>query len=86
MNQAQSETQPTITIPLEGYELLKAEHAFLKTELAELKRLIFGSKSERFIPTASQQTALFESPSEQSSEEGSTVDISYKRKVVKAEK
>lgn len=84
MSQARLDSKPTITIPLEEYELLKAEHAFLKTELAELKRLIFGSKSERFIPADSQQTALFDEST--TCEEGTTVEINYKRKAAKTEK
>jgi len=36
------------------------EIAHLEQQLAELKRLIFGSKSERFVATSSEQLALFE--------------------------
>lgn len=32
---------------------LKAEIAFLKNELAQLRRMIFGAKSERFVPSVS---------------------------------
>ena len=40
---------------------VKNDNLFLKTELAQLKRMIFGSKSERFLPLqdANQQTLLF---------------------------
>lgn len=40
--------------------LLRQEITFLKEELAQLKRLIFGSKKERFIPADSNQQSLFE--------------------------
>jgi transposase len=40
--------------------LLRQEIAFLKEELAQLKRLIFGSKKERFIPAHSDQQSLFD--------------------------
>ena len=43
------------TIPLSAYQKLEAENITLKQELAWLKRQMFGSKSERFIPNADQQ-------------------------------
>lgn len=39
---------------------LRAENADLKCQLAELQRLIFGRKSERFIPTDHAQASLFD--------------------------
>ena len=33
------------------YEQAQSENAFLKHELAQLKKMIFGSKHERFVPT-----------------------------------
>lgn len=38
-----------INIPVSEYEGLKSEITLLKYQLAELKRLIFGAKSERFL-------------------------------------
>lgn len=57
--------------------LLRQENAFLKEELAQLKRMIFGSKKERFIPADNTQQSLFEmeDPEESSEEE----QISYTR-------
>lgn len=49
----------TITIPIAEYERLLSEQAFLKQQLADLKRMIFGSKSERFIPTDEAQLNMF---------------------------
>jgi len=76
--------QQTITISLEEYQQLtelKSRFEFLKQELAELKRLIFGSKRERFIPSSSDsgQCSLFELPETEEllqTEE----EITYKRK------
>ncbi len=39
------------TVPLQEYEQLKWALEELKQENKELKRLIFGSKRERFVPT-----------------------------------
>lgn len=44
--------------------ILRQENACLKEELAQLRRLIFGSKKERFIPSDSAQTSLFDEPEE----------------------
>lgn len=39
---------------------MRRENAYLKQELAELKRLIFGKKSERFVAPDPNQTSLFD--------------------------
>jgi transposase len=39
------------TVPLSDYQKLESENAALKQRLAELQRLIFGAKSERFVPS-----------------------------------
>ena len=41
-------------------EALRRENAYLKQELAELKRLIFGKKSERFMAPDPNQMSLFD--------------------------
>lgn len=61
----------------------RLEYNTLKAELAELKRLIYGSKSERFIPADSQQTALFDQPAAPTEE---VEQVTYKRKVAKTAK
>ena len=48
----------TVQISRKEYE----EFLFLKEELAQLKKLIFGKKNERFIPTDAAQSSLFEQP------------------------
>jgi len=45
---------------LAQFDQSQQEIAFLEHQLAELKRLIFGSRSERFIPTSPAQMSLFE--------------------------
>jgi transposase len=61
------ETTETVTITKAEYEQLiatKSEVAYLKFQLAELKRMIFGAKSERFIANGTDQPTLFELPEE----------------------
>ncbi len=60
--------QETITISKKEYEeylQMKSEIADLKFRLSELNRLIFGAKSERFIPVDPQQINIFELPEEE---------------------
>lgn len=40
--------------------ILEQEIAYLKEELAQLKRMVFGSKKERFIPSDTTQQSLFD--------------------------
>ncbi|MCL4483222.1 MAG: transposase, partial [Bacteroidetes bacterium] len=64
----------TITITKAEYEELisfkaelvsfKSEVTLLKYQLAELKRLVFGAKSERFIAPIPGQLSLFDLPQE----------------------
>ena len=68
----------------EKYEKLLSENEYLKQQLSELKRLIFGSKSERFIPSDESQLHLFDSP-EQAVPEKETEEISYTREKPKKE-
>ncbi len=62
----------------EEISLLRQENALLKEELAQLKRLIFGSKKERFIGTDTAQTSLFET-SDQEVAEAELEEVSYTR-------
>jgi transposase len=57
---------------------LQADNAFLKHELDNLKRMIFGSKSERFIPADSSQLPLFGMPASEVPEPGKET-ITYER-------
>ncbi|NRA12345.1 MAG: IS66 family transposase [Crocinitomicaceae bacterium] len=62
----------------ELYESSQGEIAELKRQLSELKRMIFGSKSERFIPTEDGQLGLFVQQSEQQAETNQE-QITYSR-------
>ena len=46
-------------ISRQAFEKLQQENDYLKQQLAELKRLVFGSRSERLVATNPQQLALF---------------------------
>ena len=63
---------------------LRSKNAKLEYELAELKRLIFGSKSERFISMDASQTSLFDQRSTESTEE-EYENINYRRKKSKGQ-
>jgi len=70
-----------VTITKQEYEELKhfkSEVAWLKYQLAELKRLIFGAKSERYIAPDPNQPTLFELPEELSVDKPQE-EITYKR-------
>jgi transposase len=70
-----------VTITKQEYQELLAQKAtieLLKHQLAELQRIIFGAKSERYIPSPANQTTLFELP-EQEVAEMKTEEISYTR-------
>ena len=68
----------TITISKKEYAEMKSELADLKFRLSELNRLIFGTKSERFIAVDPQQMSLFELPAEEKPQKQSE-QISYTR-------
>ncbi len=72
-----------ITIIKQEYESLlayKDEVSYLSHQLAELKRLIFGSKRERFISNVNpQQGSLFELPEAEQAER-TEEEITNKRK------
>jgi len=68
---------------------LLADNQLLKEELAELKRLIFGSKRERFVPAQKDDTQLsLELEVESADEEQAVVrqTVSYQRAVQRAGK
>lgn len=71
----------TITISKEQYQELlgyKSEVQWLKHQLEELKRLIYGSSRERFIPQNPLQTTLFELPAKENQEKEQE-NITYTR-------
>jgi transposase len=56
------------------------EIAYLKQELTQLKRMIFGSKSERFVPSDPGQLSLDLNVKQESAPELETESITYTRK------
>ncbi len=56
------ESTETITISKAEYDSLLAQIALLKHQFAELQRMVFGAKSERFIAPIPNQPTLFELP------------------------
>jgi len=74
-------SEETITISKAEYQELlgfKSEVEWLKHQLAELKRMIYGSKSERFIAPDPLQNTLFELPA-LGEEEKKQEEITYTR-------
>jgi transposase len=82
------ENTATVTISKAEYEYflgLTSEVAYLKFQLDELKRLIFGASSERHITPAADQPTLFEVPAQEQGEDAKE-QITYTRNKVQQEK
>lgn len=75
-------TAETVTISKEEYNKLlsyKDEVDYLSHQLAEMKRLIFGSKRERFVSSVDpRQTTLFDLPEDEQVEK-KKIKVSYER-------
>ena len=67
-----------VTITKAEYDSMVSTNAFLKQQLSELQRLIFGAKSERYVPQIPNQPTLFELPQEEVVEK-QTEEITYTR-------
>lgn len=83
-NVAENTKPEQVVLSKKQYEMLVSENAYLKQQLAELKRLIFGSRSERFIPANDSQLSLFDI--EKQPTQAQTQEISYTRKKAEKEK
>lgn len=70
------------------YEKLLSENQYLRQQLDELKRLIFGSKSERFVPDTpdARQCSLFDTKEEQAAEPDRELVCSRKKAGKKKQK
>jgi len=79
------ETAETVTISKAEYEGLKSQVAYLSHQLSELKRLIFGAKSERFIAEHPNQATLFDLLAE-TQQQTPTEEITYTRSKPQTEK
>jgi len=64
--------------------LLRQEVTFLKEELAQLRRMIFGSKKERFIPSDDSQQSLFDQEEQNTLPEKETVVYEREKPIKKA--
>jgi len=69
----------------EQYDKLLFEYQYLKQQLADLKRMIFGSKSERFVAPGDTQMSLFDIKAGQAPEPEKT-EVSYQRQRPEKEK
>jgi len=79
-----TEGKDTITISLEEYNkflAMASEIEYLKHQLSELKRMIFGAKSERFVAADVNQPTLFDLPEEQTKQQAKQEkqEIAYTR-------
>ena len=76
-----------VSIPRLEYNQLKADLAHFKHQLKELQRLIYGSRSERFISEELQnQLGLFQETKQEEKAEEATETITYQRELKKKEK
>jgi transposase len=75
------ESNETVTISKAEYDTLKSQISLLEHQLSELKRMVFGAKRERFIPTNANQTTLFDTPEQPIEPQAEqTETITYQRK------
>ncbi len=79
MQNAREYTDKNVTISKKEYDKLVSERDDFKHQLAELKRMIFGSKSERYVPLDSNQLKMFEEMIAQKEEELEKHTIVYQR-------
>lgn len=91
MQTKQVDREDTVTISRIEYErlsFLDQQVAFLNEQLCKLRRLIYGVKSERFIPIDSAQGSLFDTSEEQQEADqlSSSEKITYERNIKKKEK
>ncbi len=75
----------TITIPRAEYDKMKWQISHLAHQLEQLRRMIHGAKSERFVPTDPDQGKLFELEA-QAAEERRKQQITYTREEPKQKK
>lgn len=72
--------EENITISKQEFDKLKSENAWLKYQLTELKRMLFGSRSERYVPQDPNQPTLFELPEEEKHEKPVELQTITRRK------
>jgi transposase len=86
-NQVEKPQEAIIEITQKEYDQLIYQLTDSQRQLAELKRMLFGSKSERFVGAVSpEQLALFESDQSQEDHQVEQQEITYKRDPQKKDK
>ncbi len=80
MERAITDKKPTYDELLAQNALLQSENAYLKQELDQIKRLIFGQKRERFVPAESRQLDMGISPPKPDAPTRATEEITYSRR------
>ena len=70
--QGKNKSKEQVLVNKLGYENLVFDNQELKRQLAELQRMIFGKKSERFTESPQEQLSLFEEPISRKKEEEAT--------------
>ena len=85
MVEAITDKKPSYDELLAQNALLRSENDYLKQELAQIKRLIFGKKSERFVPANSNQLdmEIETAPSPTAAPEMEEIAYSRRKKVEK---
>lgn len=88
MNKVVEQIEDTmILVSKKEYERLQYNVTHLSNQLADLKRMIFGSKSERFVPVADNQLSLFENlESKVEVQEQEKIEVNYSRNKPNKEK
>ena len=86
MQNADIHTEDAVLISKKELEKLTFERDEFKRQLEELKRMIFGKKSERFVPVDDRQLRLFEDMIEKTQEQIEKHTIVYQREKAKKKK
>jgi len=86
MQNAVIHTDKTVIISKKELTELTLERDELKRQLKELKRMIFGSKSERFVPVDDKQLSLFEDMIAKTQEAIEKHTVVYQREKAKKKK
>ena len=87
MQEQATDIEEKVLISKKELDELRLQLEEYKRQLEALKRMIFGKKSERFVPTVdSQQLSLFEELVEQTEQEIEKYTVTYQREKKKAPK
>jgi len=87
MQEQVSDIEEKVLISKKELDALRLKLEEYKRQLEALKRMIFGKKSERFVPTVdSKQLSLFEDLVEQTEQEIEKYTVTYQREKKKAPK